>query len=224
MENQQKKQWIVFALYVTSMVLVNTLGSKITTIFGVRVSVGILFMPVLFVATDVVSEVFGRKTATLFVNISTAMLIFMFFMMWVCIQMEPYPTWGMQEAYTTIFGSSMRMTIASVTSFLLSQHVDVITFFLFKKLTANKAFWLRKNLSTMVSQFIDTTVFMFIAFYRTTDQYTAAFIFSLIIPYWLFKIVFAVADTPLCYLGVWWLKREPRSSRNLNQSESKNTN
>jgi hypothetical protein len=54
---------------------------------------------------------------------------------------------------------------------------------------------------------MDTTIFMFIAFYHVNAKYTAPFIFSLIIPYWLFKVVFAIADTPLCYLGVWWLKK-----------------
>jgi len=211
--NVEKRQWLVFALYLTSMVLVNILGSKITTIFGQRMSVGILFMPILFVATDVISEVMGRKTATLFVNISTTMLAFMFFMMWVCIKLEPYPSWGLQTEYQAIFGSSMRMTVASIVSFLLSQHVDVLTFFLFKKLTRDRAFWLRKNLSTMVSQFIDTTLFMFIAFYGTNDKYTVAFIFSLIIPYWFSKILFAIADTPLCYLGVWWMRRGSDTGR-----------
>ncbi|MHC1692127.1 MAG: queuosine precursor transporter [Sphaerochaetaceae bacterium] len=207
MNRQEQKRLAIFALYITAMVLVNTLGSKITTIAGVRVSVGILFMPILFVTTDVISEVFGHATSKAFVNISTVMLAFMFFMMWLCIQFPPHPSWGMQDGYKAIFGSSMRMTLASVVSFLISQHIDVFTFFLFKKITGGKWFWLRKNLSTIISQFMDTTIFMFIAFYHVNAKYTAPFIFSLIIPYWLFKVVFAIADTPLCYLGVWWLKK-----------------
>ncbi|MCK4531466.1 MAG: VUT family protein, partial [Candidatus Aenigmarchaeota archaeon] len=60
----------------------------------------------------------------------------------------------------------------------------------------------------VVSQFIDTTVFMFIAFYMATPTYTVDFIFALIIPYYLLKIFVAVCDTPFVYLGVWWLKGE----------------
>jgi len=67
--------------------------------------------------------------------------------------------------------------------------------------------WLRNNLSTIVSQFIDSTVFMFVAFYALTPKFTVAFIFSLIIPYYLFKVAFAVLDTPFVYLGVKWLKK-----------------
>ncbi|MFA6681266.1 MAG: VUT family protein, partial [Sphaerochaeta sp.] len=69
-----RKEMFLFALYITSMVLVNTIGSKIITLFGVRVSVGIFFMPVLFLITDVVGEVKGHKDATLFVRMSIIML------------------------------------------------------------------------------------------------------------------------------------------------------
>jgi uncharacterized integral membrane protein (TIGR00697 family) len=206
--NRDQKKLFLFALYLTSMVLVNTLGSKITTLGTVRASVGVFFMPILFLVTDIVGEVFGRKTSTQFVNMSTIMLVFMFAMMGLCIVLPANPTWGLQESYATIFGSSMRMTAASLISFFIAQHVDVFAFSTIKRLTKEKHLWIRNNVSTIVSQFIDTTIFMFVAFYHMTDRYTASFIFSLIIPYWLFKVLFAFLDTPLCYLGVWWLRHD----------------
>jgi queuosine precursor transporter len=208
----ETKKLILLALYITSMVLVNTLGSKITTILGIRVSVGIFFMPLLFLIMDIVTEIFGHKTSTIFVNISTAMLAFMFLMMWLCIGIKPHPVWGLQESYAAIFGSSMRMTVASLISFFVAQYVDLIVFSLLRKMTKEKHLWIRNNVSTILSQFIDTTIFMFIAFYHINEKYTAGFIFSLILPYWLFKIVFALLDTPFCYLGVWWFKRGMKDS------------
>lgn len=207
MLTREHKKMLLFALYLTSMVLVNTLGSKITTLGTIRASVGVFFMPILFLVTDIVGEVYGRKTSALFVNLSSFMLIFMFAMMGLCIILPANPTWGLQQSYATIFGSSMRMTAASLISFFIAQHVDVLTFSFMKRLTKEKHLWIRNNVSTIVSQFLDTTIFMFIAFYHITDQYTVPFIFSLIIPYWLFKVLFAFIDTPLCYLGVWWIRR-----------------
>jgi uncharacterized integral membrane protein (TIGR00697 family) len=164
-------------------------------------------MPILFLVTDIIGEVHGRKTSAQFVNLSTAMLVFMFAMIGLCIALPANPTWGLQESYATIFGSSMRMTAASIVSFFIAQHVDVLTFSAIKRLTKEKHLWIRNNASTIVSQFIDTTIFMFIAFFHMTERYTVPFIFSLIIPYWLFKVLFALLDTPLCYLGVWWMKK-----------------
>ena len=213
--NLYRKRDLLFALFVASMVMVNTLGTKITTILGVRVSVGIFFVPVLFLTTDIIGEVFGRKEASRFVNMATIMLVLLFVMMSVCIAIKPNESWDMQEQYATVFGSSMRMTIASLISFVVAQQLDVFMFSLWGKITKGKHLWIRNNMSTIVSQLIDTTIFEFIAFWHLTPKFTTSYIFSLILPYWLFKVVFALLDTPFCYLGVWWLsgnKRKPAGS------------
>ena len=207
-----RKRDLLFALFVASMVMVNTLGSKITTILGIRVSVGIFFVPVLFLTTDIIGEVFGRKEASRFVNMATIMLVLLFVMMSVCIAIRPNESWDMQEQYATVFGSSMRMTIASLISFVVAQQLDVFMFSLWGKITKGKHLWIRNNMSTIVSQLIDTTIFEFIAFWHLTPKFTTAYIFSLILPYWLFKVVFALLDTPFCYLGVWWLSGKKKTS------------
>jgi len=201
-----RKRDFLFAFFVASMVMVNTLGTKIISIVGIRVSVGIFFVPALFLITDIIGEVFGRAEASRFVNMATIMLVVLFVMMGVCIAVPPNESWGMQEQYAMIFGSSLRMTIASLVSFVVAQQLDVFMFSFWGKVTHGKHLWIRNNLSTIVSQFIDTTIFEFIAFWHLNDKFTTGYIFSLIIPYWLFKVVFALLDTPFCYLGVRWLR------------------
>ena len=210
--NLYRKRDLLFALFVASMVMVNTLGTKITTILGVRVSVGIFFVPVLFLTTDIIGEVFGRKEASRFVNMATIMLVLLFVMMSACIAIKPNESWDMQEQYATVFGSSMRMTIASLISFVVAQQLDVFMFSLWGKITKGKHLWIRNNMSTIVSQLIDTTIFEFIAFWHLTPKFTTSYIFSLILPYWLFKVVFALLDTPFCYLGVWWLSGKKKTT------------
>ena len=206
--NLDRKEMFLFALYITSMVLVNTIGSKIITLLGVRVSVGIFFMPVLFLVTDIVGEVKGEKDATLFVRMSIFMLVLLFVMTGISVKFPPHPTWDLQSQYQQVFGMSMRMSLASLISFSISQNVDIKIFMLFKKINKGKNLWIRNNISTMTSQFVDTVIFMFIAFYQSTPKFTVSYVFSLIIPYWIFKVVFALLDTPLCYLGVKWLSKK----------------
>ncbi|MGB4407423.1 MAG: queuosine precursor transporter [Sphaerochaeta sp.] len=202
-----KKEMLLFALYITSMVLVNTIGSKIITLFGVRVSVGIFFMPVLFLVTDIVGEVKGHKDATLFVRMSIFMLALLFIMTGISVKLPPHPTWDLQSQYQQIFGMSMRMSLASLVSFAVSQNIDIKIFLLFKRISGGKNLWLRNNISTITSQFVDTVIFMFLAFYQLTPKFTLSYVFALIIPYWIFKVLFALIDTPLCYLGVKWLSK-----------------
>lgn len=204
-QKMSKKRDFLFALFIASMVIVNVLGTKITTMFGIRVSVGIFFMPLLFLITDIVGEVYGRKEATLFVNYGTIMLIFLFLMMNLCIYVTPNETWHMQDQYQAVFGSSLRMTLASLISFVISQHVDVFLFDFWKRVTRGKHLWIRNNASTITSQLFDTILFDFIAFWHINENYTASFLFTLILPYWLFKVAFALLDTPFCYWGVRWL-------------------
>ncbi len=218
-EKVRRKRDFLFALFVSSMVMVNTLGTKITTILGVRVSVGIFFVPVLFLITDIIGEVFGRKEASRFVNMATVMLVLLFVMISVCIAVPPNEGWGMQAEYAMVFGSSLRMTIASLVSFVVAQQLDVFMFSFWGKVTKGKHLWIRNNLSTIVSQFLDTTIFEFIAFYKLTPKFTVGYIFSLILPYWLFKVVFALLDTPFCYLGVWWLSGQ-KGFRRIDSSEN----
>lgn len=208
MLTKERKTEILLALFVGSMVLVNTVGSKITTLAGVRVSVGIFFMPLLFLITDIVGEVHGKERAKSFVRMSSAILVFMFLMIFLCIKLPANQTWGLQGEYALIFGSSLRMTFASVIAFIVSQSLDITAFDFWKKQTKGKHLWLRNNLSTMFSQLIDSTFFMFLAFYKISPKFTVPFILGLILPYWIFKVVFALLDTPLCYLGVKWLKSE----------------
>ena len=208
MLTKERKTEILLALFVGSMVLVNTVGSKITTLAGIRVSVGIFFMPLLFLITDIVGEVHGKERAKSFVRMSSAILVFMFLMIFLCIKLPANQTWGLQSEYALIFGSSLRMTFASIVAFIISQNLDITAFDFWKKQTKGKHLWLRNNLSTIFSQFIDSTFFMFLAFYKISPKFTVPFIFGLILPYWIFKVVFALLDTPLCYLGVKWLKSE----------------
>jgi hypothetical protein len=200
------KRDIIYALYITFMVLVNTIGSKIISLAGVRVSVGIFFMPVLFVATDIVGEVYGEKEVKTFVNISIVMLVIMLAMTRLCIAIAPNANWPYQNEYSIIFGSSLRMTIASIVGFAVSQKLDVVLFAAIRRITGEKHLWIRNNVATIICQFLDTVIFDFIAFWHLTPDYTVSFLFTLIIPYWLFKVLFALLDTPICYLGVRWLK------------------
>lgn len=197
---------ILLAFFIASLILANLLGSKITTILGIRVSVGIFFIPILFLVTDIITEVHGKSRAKNFFYISVSVLLFALIMMYVCIIMPAHEQWLNQKEYEIIFKGSLRMTIASLIAFILSQYHDIWAFHFWKEKTKGKFLWLRNNASTIVSQFIDTSIFMYIAFYHLTPKFTSSFIFSLIIPYWIFKIIFALLDTPLCYLGVKWLK------------------
>ena len=203
----ETKKQILIGMYIAFMLIVNTVGIKITTIFGVRVSVGIFYMPLLFIISDTVSEIFGKECAKVMANISTFLLSLLVISFYVAIVLPANETWGLQEAFKTLFFQTFRMSLASVISFFISQRLDIYTFNFIRKITSEKYLFLRNILSTILSQGVDTILFMFMAFYKMNDRYTVSFVFSLIIPYYLAKILLSLISTPLCYIGVWWCKK-----------------
>ena len=199
---------ILFGLFIGLLVGMNLLGVKIVTLLGVSVSVGIFMMPLTFLITDIVEEVHGKNVTKQFVITGILVLLVTFLFTASFVSLAPHERFALNnDAYTTIFGASIRIMLASLIAFTISQAHDMWAFNFWKKKTNGKFLWLRNNFSTYISQAIDTFIFMMIAFYMETPRFDFAFIISLSIPYYLFKIVFATLDTPLVYLGVWWLKK-----------------
>ncbi len=197
---------ILLGLFSAFLIGMNLLGGKITTLFGISVSVGIFLVPLTFLITDVVEEVYGKKVSRQFIIVGVisiiAMLAFTSFFVW----LEPSARYQQNDEYVSVFGSSLRIMIASVVAFAMGQLHDVWAFSFWKKKTNGKYLWLRNNLSTFFSQAVDTFLFMMIAFYMVSPKFDFAFVMSLAIPYYIFKLVFAALDTPFVYAGVAWLK------------------
>lgn len=210
----ETKTMILLSIFVTSLVLANLLGSKVTTIFGIVTSVGIFAYPLTFLITDAVEEVRGKKITKVFIYAGFVALLLSFVLTWIGINIRPASFYANKEAYRTVFGNSLRIIIASIIAFLLSQTHDIWAFNFWKKKTGGKYLWLRNNLSTTVSQLIDTTIFTFIAFYHVSPGFTAIRMIQMIIPYWILKSGFAFIDTPLVYLLVRWLRDDRKSLSN----------
>ncbi len=211
----ERKTAILQSLFIGALVAVNLIGLKVADFGFFEASVGIIAFPLLFLITDIVEEVHGRKKTQEFINNAFIVLIVVLIVTAIAVVL---PTAGRSlvshTEYEKMFGTSLRIFLASIIGFFISQSHDVWAFNFWKKKTKGKYLWLRNNLSTVVSSFLDTTIFMFIAFYGITStslfdpsasNFTVQYIFSLIIPYWLVKVLFALLDTPFCYAGVWWL-------------------
>ncbi|MBD3388115.1 MAG: queuosine precursor transporter [Candidatus Altiarchaeales archaeon] len=171
-----------------------------------HVSVGILTVPLMFLITDIVEEVYGMKKVKEFIFVGVSSMVVMIIITTVAVMLPSAERSVDPQSYNAIFKVTIRMSIASICAFVLAQVHDMWSFEFWKSKTRGKHLWLRNNLSTMVSQLIDSTVFMFVAFYKSAPMWDAVFIISLIIPYWIFKILFAILDTPLAYAGVRWVR------------------
>ena len=125
--------------------------------------------------------------------------------------LPPAGFYSHNEAYETVFSNSLRIIVASLSAFVVSELLDITIFNKIKE-RMKRFLWFRVNISNIVSQFIDTTVFTFIAFYMVTSAYDFNKMVALILPYWGLKILFSFVQTPLAYVGVYWLNRGEKNS------------
>jgi len=197
---------VCLTLYVTSLFASNTLGIKLMPfIFGTHLSVAVFCFPIVFIMTDIIGEIYGKKMAKNFVFAGVISIILFLFYSFISTIM-PWSKEGLwvKEGYNQIFGLTVRFSIASLFAFVIAEYQDVFSFFFFKKYTGEKMFWLRSNLSNLWSQLLDTVVFMSIAF---VGIYPATTILLIIIPWWLFKVLMGFLYTPLSYLGIYFLRK-----------------
>lgn len=203
MTNIQKLD-LLLSFYIASLVAVELLGGKIFTFWHVNASVAIFIYPFTFVINDVVTEVYGKERAKSFVRSGFIMLLFLFAFTSLATVLPPAARYQKTNpAYLAVFSQSQRIIIASLVSFWLSEQFDVYIFAKIREAFGKNRLWLRANVSNVVGELVDTTLFMFLAFYTPGS---AAFIVSLIIPYWILKCVMSVVHTPVTYLGVKWLR------------------
>lgn len=204
-ERDYKKIFICLTLYVTSLFAANTLGVKLMPfLFGTHLSVAVFSFPIVFIMTDVIGEVYGKRMANNFVFAGiVSIILFLFYSFISTITSWAQEGLWVKEGYNQIFGLSARFSIASLVAFAIAEYQDVLSFFFFKKYIGEKYFWLRSNLSNIWSQLFDTIIFMSIAF---VGVYPIKTILLIIIPWWLYKVVMGFLYTPLSYLGVYILK------------------
>jgi queuosine precursor transporter len=202
--NKIQKLDLLLSLYIAAIVCAELLGSKVFTAFGINASVAIFILPVTFTINDVVSEVYGKERAGSFVKNGFVVLVFLFAYTFLSTVLPPAARFrSMNESYIRVFNSSLRIIVASLTAFWLSELFDVYLFNLIRQKLGQKRLWLRNNISNFLGQLADTTIFMFLAFYLPGNE---KYIISLILPYWMLKCVFSLIETPFTYIGVRWLK------------------
>ncbi len=112
------------------------------------------------------------------------------------VEWQSAPFWTGQAAFESIFGLVPRIVLASMISYVISQNLDVKIFMILKN-KYPKYLWLRNNAGTMISQFVDTLIFITIAFYGTVSL---EFLSSLIVGQYVVKWIIAIFDTPFLYI------------------------
>ena len=198
------------AIFITSLLVSNIVAVKVLAIGPIAISAGVLAYPLTFVVTDSIAEVYGRRTTTRLVWIGFVCSLLMVGFIYVAKVWPGADIWEAQEAYDRILGGVPRIVVGSMVGYLVSQNHDVYAFDFWKRRTNGRHLWFRNNASTLVSQAIDTSLFITIAFWGLVPN--GVFV-SMLMGQYVAKVVVAILDTPVVYGVVMLIVNERMSER-----------
>jgi len=225
---ESKLLLVLGAFFVANAILSEFIGVKIFSVEGTlglkhfdinllgvpnlsfNMSAGVVTWPVIFIMTDIINEYFGVKQVR-FLSILTSVLIaYAFLVIWGAMHLTASDFWvnqtingqpvNMNNAFTGIFGQGMWIIVGSIVAFLVGQIADVFIFHKIKKVTGERALWLRSTGSTLVSQLIDSFVVIFIAFYLNPQYHWSwQMVAAIGLVNYTYKFVVAILMTPILY-------------------------
>ncbi|WP_066586941.1 queuosine precursor transporter [Sphingomonas pruni] len=196
----------VFSILYGGMVcMAGVLGVKQVALGPLAVEAGIFGFLLLVVLSSAVAEIHGQKTATMLVRLGFVPLFTSAALIQIVLALPHDP--GMYppaiDAFPIVVGQSVRMMLAGFVSYGTSQTLNV---FIFSKLKGQEGkgrlVWFRGMVASVISQIVDTLLFITISFYGERP------ILQLMEGQMLTKIVLSIVLVPFLITGFVALGRK----------------
>lgn len=200
------KDWII-VIPPVFLVFANIFAPQFIKVGGLTTSLAVPLYAAIFLATDIVAEHWGKKEARkiIWIGFFTQLALVIFTQILLRADVIGISQ-TVHDALNVIFGFTPRIVLGSFIAYVISQNWDIWVFHSLKEKMKGKYLWLRNNASTISSQFIDSVIFIFIAFYGVLPE-----IWQFILSVWILKVFVALFDTPIVYLSYGILgKKKPK--------------
>lgn len=202
------KVWL-FAMVGVYMVLANIFVTKQILLLGVAATGGNVVYGCTFLATDLLSEHYSRRDAKKAVIIGFFASVVFLAMSQLILAFQPSEIDTVHGGMSSIFCLAPRIVAASMAAYLISQFHDIWAFHFWRQRTKGRFLWMRNNFSTWVSQLIDSSIFVMVAFYGMPKM-SMKILIQIALSTYLLKIIVALIDTPFIYLSYKLKSNEPR--------------
>lgn len=194
----------VISVIVALVVIANVIAGKIVVVGSFFVPAGVIVYASTFLLTDIISEKWDKQQAHKAIWAGFYANIILVVAVLIAINWPSAPfALEFSDAFSSVLGLVPRVVLASMVAYLVSQHHDIFAFHWWKKKTGGRYLWLRNTASTIVSQAIDTGLFITIAFYGVLD------IVPLLLGQYVVKLIIAIIDTPFMYSISWLMDKVP---------------
>jgi uncharacterized integral membrane protein (TIGR00697 family) len=191
-------------LYGGMVCIAGVLGVKQVVLGPLAVEAGIFAFLLLVVLSSAVSELYGQKTATALVRLGFVPLLVSAALIQLVIALPHDP--GMYppavDAFPIVVGQGARMMIAGLISYGTSQTLNVLIFTRLAGSGEGRLIWLRGMIASIISQIVDTVLFISISFYGERP------ILALMEGQMITKVVLSILFVPVAITFAVWLGRK----------------
>lgn len=193
-------------------VLANVITAKNANIFGLSTAIGTVMFASTFLATDILSELYGKKEAKKAIYFGLFSSVVLIIATQVALLYRPSDFDYADESMRTLFGLNLRISISSIVMYFVANMADIYIFDKLKQKTNNKMLWLRNNVATILCNCLENFGFIFFAFVGIYDMPT---ILTIALSTSVIELIAAIVDTPFLYLAV-------RKGKTKNVSDTEN--
>ena len=188
----------LFVWVAIATVLANIITAKNADIFGMSVAIGTVMFASTFLATDILSEKYSPEDAKKAVYIGLFSSVVLIIATQIALKYTPSMIDYANDSMKTLFGLNLRISLASMLMYFISNMADVFIFNKMKEKTQGRMLWLRNNVATILCNCLENFGFITLAFIGIYDFKTILIIAGSTS---VIEIVAAVCDTPFVYLA-----------------------
>lgn len=187
----------LYAWVAIGTIIANIQVLKTVDIFMISATLGNIMFASIYLATDVLNDIYGRKVAKRAVWLGFSSTLVMIIVMQISLAFQPSDADMAQNALKSIFDVVPRIAFASIIAYIIGQHIDVFVFNVIKRIfKSDRTFFIRAYGSTTFSSIFDTALFVLIAFYGSLPN---PVIFEIFITTYLLKLLSTILNVPFGY-------------------------
>ena len=183
-------------IFVASLIISNTIATKIIMIGSLSVAAGIICFPISYIISDIVTEVYGYRRAKVMIWTGFTCLAFMSIAYSLAAWLTPAPFFENEAAFDSIFSQVPRIALGSLAGYLVGSFINSIVMSKMKILTKGKHLWSRTIGSTILGEGADSIVFAVVAF---AGVFPTAQLAMIAFSGFLLKTLYEIAATPFTY-------------------------
>jgi len=194
-----------FSLLVVISNIISVKMVKLPYLQDFSIPAGLIFYPLTFLLSNIVTEFFGSKRARLMVYIAMTMNLISLCMIQFSLILPSPSESEHAAALKAVLGLSGWRIFSSLLACMTAQIIDIQLYSLIKRWTGTRFLWIRNNGSTLISQLVDTMIVDLVYLYWGLEMPLPQ-VFAIMSISYIYKMFFTIANTPLFYLLVFLTK------------------